>query len=186
MAACSSSWAKDLIDKVESAPAPPAPASEHGILFTLQQEILTTPKLVKSVNPSQGVPVRDGILKTAPNEMVAIASQWRVTPSDLRRKTAEMINFCAFQALAAQRPDKHVQIDFVFMHCVNASIFFSAFLALDWLSAEQKCRLLQMKGWLDLALYVAQGSPELKVEEITGYKPKIPGDWDSIVRRTVA
>jgi hypothetical protein len=74
------------------------------------------------------------------------------------------------------------------MHCVNSSIFFSAFLKQPWLSEEVKIRLLEWKGRADLAQYVARGCPKLRTEEISSYLPKYNardgGDgWESIIHR---
>ena len=154
-------------------------------LFDLQAEILKQPKLVNSVSYADGSSIRDGILKRAPSEMAAVASQWRVHPSSLARQTAEMINFNAYLSGAAQNPKKQVIFDFFLMHCLNASMFWSVFLNLDWITDEQKCRMLEMKGWVDLAMYVGMGSPELRVEEIKEYQPKSPGGWDSILAQVL-
>jgi Questin oxidase-like len=116
--------------------------------------------------------------------MIAVAAGWKVTLENLEQKTSEMINNSIYFTGASQRPSKQVKFDFFYMHCVNSSIFFSAFLKQDWLSAEDKCRLIEWKGRFDLALYVSRGCPELKLEEITEYKPKNPNDsWPDIIKR---
>ena len=66
--------------------------------------------------------------------------------------------------------------DFYYMHCVNSSIFFSAFLAAPWLSTANKARLLEWKGRNDLAMYASRHCPDLLLDEITDYKPKQPTD----------
>jgi hypothetical protein len=48
---------------------------------------------------------------------------------------------------------------------------------------EDKVRLLEWKGRLDLALYASRGSPELRLEEVTGYKAKREWDWEEIMRK---
>lgn len=132
---------------------------------------------------SDGNKVRDGIFKRAAPEMTSIAAQFRVRPEELEEKTAEMINADAYFAGSAQWPGKEVKFDFFYMHCVNASIFFSAFLGQEWLRVEDKVRLLEWKGRLDLALYASRGSPELRLEEVTGYKARREWDWEEIMRR---
>jgi hypothetical protein len=134
-----------------------------------------------------GNKIRDGIFVRAKEEMTAVVSQWRVSPPDLRKKTAEMINTVAFFAGAAQMPPKAVKFDFFYMHCVNCSIFFDAFLRQDWLDDAHKCRLLEWKGRMDIVLYVSRGSPELREEEIRRYVPKRDGDgWNGIITRVDA
>lgn len=128
--------------------------------------------------------IRDGIFVRAKDEMTELASQWRVPPGELEMKTAEMINANAFFAGAAQMPPKQVKFDFFYMHCVNCSIFFDAFRQQKWLSDENKCRLLEWKGRMDLALYVSRGSPELRPMEIAEYEPKQRNDgWTEIFKR---
>ena len=49
-----------------------------------------------------------------------------------------------------------------------------------------KVRLLQFKGWLDLALYTSRRAPEPLLDEIVHYQPKHPeGSWDEIFKRVV-
>lgn len=89
----------------------------------------------------------------------------------------EMINSAIYFTAAAQNPPKQVKFDFYFMHCVNSSIFFPTFLGLEWLSVENKVRLLNFKVWLDLAMYPSRASPALLLEEISGYVPaKLPAE----------
>jgi len=81
---------------------------------------------------------------------------------------------------------KQVKFDFFYMHCVNCSIFFDAFLQQKWMSDETKCRLLEWKGRMDLALYVSRGSAELRQFEIAGYEPKQQGGFSEIISRVDA
>ena len=71
------------------------------------------------------------------------------------------------------------------MHCVNSSIFFPTFNAQSWLSTANKVRLLQWKGYLDLAMYASRRSPPLLFSEITEYTPAKPkeADWNGIFTR---
>ena len=71
------------------------------------------------------------------------------------------------------------------MHCVNCSIFFSAFLKAPWISAANKARLLEWKGRLDLCMYASRRSPEPLLGEIINYKPMKPGasSWNDIYVR---
>lgn len=73
--------------------------------------------------------------------------------------------------------------DFYYMHCVNCSIFFDAFLQQSWISNENKARLLEWKGRIDLCMYTSRRSPDPLIDEIVNYKPKIPGSWDKVFER---
>jgi hypothetical protein len=90
----------------------------------------------------------------------------------LESKTAEMANTAIYYTATAQHPPKQVKFDFYFIHCVNASIFWSTFNKLPWLSMKNKIRLLEWKGRNDLVMYASRRSPKLLLEEITGYVPK--------------
>lgn len=74
--------------------------------------------------------------------------------------------------------------------CVNASIFWNSFNALDFLSAEQKCRLLEWKARSDLGLYASRGSPTLLLEEVSTYFPKHleagQAEWPGLFKRMFA
>jgi len=98
-----------------------------------------------------------------------------------------MINSVIYYTSAAQNPPKQVKFDFYFMHCVNASIFWTTFNNLPWLSMKNKVRMLEWKGWLDLVMYASRRSPKLLMEEITGYVPKElkaeSAEWKGIFRR---
>ncbi|KAJ9661654.1 hypothetical protein H2198_001830 [Neophaeococcomyces mojaviensis] len=159
-------------------------------LFDLINEARATDKIREAPHWEDGNKVRDGILVRAPTETAELCSQWLVKPEhdDLRLKTAEMINVAAYFAGATQHASrkKAIKFDFFYMHCVNASIFYSAFMRPenDWLGNETRAKLLMWKGWNDIALYVSRGSPLLIKEEITEYKPKNPGDnWPELFKR---
>ncbi|KIW68530.1 hypothetical protein PV04_04469 [Phialophora macrospora] len=141
-------------------------------------------KLRKSAHWEDGNKLSDGVFVRAPDEMIALASQWSVKPEELEQKTAEMINAAIYFTGAAQKPGKQVKFDFYYMHSVNCSIFFSAFVKEPWMKVEDKARLLEWKGRIDLALYVSRACPELLIDEINNYQPKHPSDgWSGIIRR---
>ncbi|KAI9784895.1 MAG: hypothetical protein M1816_000590 [Peltula sp. TS41687] len=157
-------------------------------LVSLLNDVRADQTLSSSAKWEDGNKIRDGILKRAPEEMIRYASQWKVAPNELERKTAEMINAAVYYTGCAQRPPKVVKFDFYFLHCVNSSIFFSTFLNETWLSPENKVRLLEWKGRLDLAMYVSRASPQLLIDEVINYQPKHPsgpgGDpWGPIFDR---
>jgi hypothetical protein len=115
--------------------------------------------------------------------MTSLAAQFHVRPGELEEETAAMIDACAYFMGGAQWPGKEVKFDFYYMHCVNCSIFFSTFLEQDWMRVEDKVRLLEWKGRLDVAMYASRGCPELRLEEVTGYKAKREWTWEEIARK---
>ncbi|EXJ91997.1 hypothetical protein A1O3_00547 [Capronia epimyces CBS 606.96] len=153
-------------------------------LVQLIHESSENDTLRASAHWEDGNKIRDGVLVRAPDEMKALAAQWSVEPDQLEQKTAEMINAAVYFTGAAQRPTKQIKFDFFFMHCVNCALFFSTFIKEPWLSTENKCRLLEWKARLDLAMYVSRGCPELLLDEIKNYRPKrLEGGWrDTILR----
>ena len=122
--------------------------------------------------------VRDAIYGRAMNEIVSIASQFRIKPDELERRTAEMIDCCAYMAGAAQRDGKPRKIDFFHMHSVTCSIFLTVLIRQPWISVENKIRLVEGKGRMDLTWYGAVGSPPLNMDYITGYNEPSSADMD--------
>jgi len=161
--------------------------SASKTLPELLDEIRADKKLSTAAEWNDGNKIRDGILKRAPDEAFKYASQWVVPPEKLEEKTVEMINTTIYFTGAAQNPPKRVKFDFYFIHCVNASIFWSSFNAQSWLSTANKARLLEWKGRTDLIIYASRRSPKLLLEDVTGYIPKEleagGGEWKGIFRR---
>ncbi|KAI9648487.1 hypothetical protein NHQ30_003121 [Ciborinia camelliae] len=118
-----------------------------------------------------------GVLKRANDELVKIAAQFQVKPEDLERGTAEMMS-CGALTSAAQKDGKARKIDFFYLHIVTCSIFFSALNRQDWLNIEDKVRLLEWKGRLDLVWYAANGAAEMKIENLLEYEPSLSKGWD--------
>ena len=139
-------------------------------LLKLVEEISKDPSLNNVEYWDGGDSLNDKIVSEAPQRLCEIAAKWKVDENDLEEKTAEMINVNAFITGAAQRPDKEVKLDFFFIHCVNASIFYSAINEQGWLPAVDKARLLEWKGRSDLLTYASRLAPKLHPEEITNYK----------------
>jgi len=186
-AAVHDGWVAKFLHDAEQRAAAQKTSTPSKSLVQLMAECRANDKLRKSPHWEDDNKVRDGIFVRAPDEMVQIAAQWRVEPDELEQKTAEMINAVAYFSGAAQSPPRQVKFDFFYMHCANCSLFFSVFLREPWLRVEDKCRLLEWKGRLDLALYVSRGSPTLLVEEVTNYQAKQPEHgWDGIIRRVDA
>jgi hypothetical protein len=144
------------------------------------KELLAAPKW------SDGNKLRDGIIARAAERMVSYTLRFHIKPAELDEKTAEMINAAAYYTGGAQREGYQVKYDFYYMHSVNCSIFFSAFLKQDWITEENKCRLLEWKVWNDLAMYASRRNPDIRLDIVRNYKPKQSSGWDSIIERVMA
>ncbi|USP73007.1 hypothetical protein yc1106_00281 [Curvularia clavata] len=157
---------------------------EKKSIMQILEECRKDEKVRESARFSDANKIRDGIMKRAKEEMVAYAAQYVVEEEDVERATAEMIDAAVYFAAAAQRPPQQVKFDFFFIHCVNSSIFFSAFLSpSSGLSPANQRRLLQWKIWIDITMYVSRGSPELLRDEIENYVPKHNGDMQGVIER---
>ena len=128
--------------------------------------------------------VRDGVLKRAAPEITTLASQFRVEPEAAERGAAETINCCAYIAGATQRPGKASKIDFFHMHAVTSSMFMTVFLNQPWISIENKIRMVEWKGRLDLVWYSASAAAELRIEDVENYEAgKSAGmDWAALYK----
>lgn len=88
-----------------------------------------------------------------------------------------------YYTAAAQRPDKQIKFDFFLMHGVNSTIFLSKIVSLPFISAQNKARLLEFKGRMDLVLYASRGAPNLYPDEITGYP--ISKNWNELFSHSI-
>ena len=122
-----------------------------------------------------GNKMRDGVVGRACMEMSFIASQFCIKPEDLQRRTAEMISTCAYMAGASQRPGRKRKIDFFYMHAVTSSIFFSVIIKQEWIKLEDRVRMVEWKGRLDLAWYAVSGCAELYPDAVTDYQDDFSG-----------
>ncbi|KAF2725422.1 hypothetical protein K431DRAFT_215297 [Polychaeton citri CBS 116435] len=141
------------------------------------------PVIKSAARYSDGNKLRDGVIARASSRMVDYAAQVSTEVDNLERATAEMINAAAWYTGGAQRVDKQVKFDFYYIHCVNSSIFFSSFLKADWLSSEDKTRILDWKIRTDMAMYVSRGTPPIRMDIVREYKPKRPSGWEGIIER---
>lgn len=158
---------------------------ESGSLVDLLREIREDPSLYDEKYWDGGDSLNEKIVSDAPEKLCELASKWRVSADEIEERTAEMINTTAWMTGAAQRASKTVKLDFFFIHAINASIFFTAFNAQPWLSVENKARLLEWKGRIDLLNYASRLAPELHGEEIDNYKPRLEGlTWSSLIKKT--
>jgi len=120
----------------------------------------------------------DGVLGRAGREITNLAAQFRVKPEALERRTAEMINCCAYFAGAAQRPGKARKIDFFYMHDVTSSIFLTVLTRQPWIGIENKVRLVEWKSRMDLVWYATCGAAELRIEDARDYAGTSSADMD--------
>lgn len=124
-----------------------------------------------------------------PDELITLAASYQVDASSdasLQKAVGEMMNVTAYFAVAAQKPEKRIKIDFFLMHCVNLSIFMKVFADVSWLDLSSKARLLEYKVRMDLIMYVHRGCPELRKGEIQNYVPRQANslNWETIIDRS--
>ncbi|KAH7356199.1 hypothetical protein BKA66DRAFT_595891 [Pyrenochaeta sp. MPI-SDFR-AT-0127] len=156
-------------------------------MIDLIREIANNDKIRNAEYWGDGSFIVDELLIKAPKELWDIAAQWRVSARELNERTAEMIHVNTYFTAAAQIPHKEHKLDFFLIHNVNCSIFFSAILQKDWLTIEDKVRLLEWKGRFDIISYAARGSPSLRSEEVMNYSPKKPTtEWGQLFKRVNA
>lgn len=180
-AAVHDGWMQPLLVGAEQK-ASASSAPSKSVVDLLDQTQAT--KSLREAADVDGNRIRDGILKTAADTIIDICSQYKIAEaSELEMRTAEMTNASAYFTGAAQNPPKLVKMDFFYMHCINSSVFFSAFLKQSWLSDNNKIRLLEWKVRNDIALYASRGCPKLLLNEITDYTPKLSSGWDDIFER---
>jgi len=180
-------WMKSLLLGAENA-AKKQQDKDSKTLVQLLDEIHADKELSTAPHWDDGNKIRDGIIARAADKMIHYASQYVVHEDELERKTAEMINAAVYYTGGAQRRDKAIKFDFYYMHCVNSSIFFSAFLKQPWISTANKIRLLEWKARNDLAMYASRRSPDILLDEIESYKPKHPSSesadpWAGVFER---
>ena len=168
-------------------PLQKAEASSKGqvsrSMFDLIQDVMSDPSIRNAPAWGDGSIIEDDFLLEAPERLTTLAGAWKVDLSEFEEKVAEMINVNAYFTGAAQRPTKKIKMDFFFIHNVNCSIFFSAFVKDNTFRLEEKARLLEWKGRADIIAYGSRGAPELRLDEIIHYQPKHPGPWESVFKR---
>lgn len=129
--------------------------------------------------------VRDGVLGRAMDEMVAVAAQFQVEPTEeaVDRATAEVASCAAWSCAASCfKAGREPKMDFFMMHSVTSSIFSTVFARQPWISIENKARLLEWKARLDLVYYAAAAAPALHDENFLQYKPTLSSgmDWHKL------
>ena len=124
-----------------------------------------------------------GVLQRAVDDLVPLAAQFQVTADSLERSTAEMLSCSAFTT-AAQWPGKVPKCDFFYLHMVTSALALDILMHEDWISIEDKVRLLEWKGRIDITWYAANGCPEMKAENVTEYQPTLSKgmDWRALYK----
>jgi oxidoreductase AflY len=163
------------------------PETPSESLLTVIDDLRSDPIVSNAVKPADPLnKISDGLLKRASKELIPHLAKFQVnpTPEDLAKRTAETTHISAYICGAAQHPRKQEALDFVMLHMTTLSIFYPTFMKQDWISNENKKRMLQWKGWSDAVMYAGCGCPRLYPERITKYAPKRPQDgWQEIIHR---
>ncbi|KKK21810.1 hypothetical protein P175DRAFT_0544167 [Aspergillus ochraceoroseus IBT 24754] len=130
--------------------------------------------------------ISDGLLAKVCKQLIPYLAQYRVQPTaeELEKQTMDMVHTCAYMIGAAQYPGKVEALDFVLLHTLTLSIFYPTFMTQDWITNENKARLLHFKAWGDLVMYAGCGCPTLYPQRITEYVPKRPSHgWKELAHR---
>ncbi|KAF7513643.1 hypothetical protein GJ744_007694 [Endocarpon pusillum] len=163
------------------------PETQSECLLSIIDDLRNDPIVSNAVKPSDPPnKIRHGLLKRASKELIPHLAKFQVspTPQDLAKKTVETIQVSAYLCGAAQNPDKVEAIDFIMMHMTTLSIFYPTFMEQDWISNENKKRMLEWKGRSDAVIYAGCGCPRLYAERIINYTPKRPQDgWQEVIQR---
>ncbi|KAL2819630.1 hypothetical protein BDW59DRAFT_151302 [Aspergillus cavernicola] len=156
-------------------------------MLEIMEDLHRDPVIKNAVQMSDPInKISDGLLAKVCDELIPYLAQYRVTPTadELHRQTIDMVHDCAYMVGAAQYPGKVEALDFVMLHTLTLSIFYPTFLAQDWITNENKARLLHFKAWGDLVMYAGCGCPTLHADRITKYVPKRPSDgWEELAHR---
>lgn len=118
-----------------------------------------------------------GVLVRAMDELVAVAAQFQVSAGQLERGTAEMIS-CAAYTSAAQKSGKARKIDFFHLHLVTCALSLDVLMRQRWIKSEDKVRLLEWKGRLDLVWYAANGAAAMRAQNLLEYEPTLSKGMD--------
>ncbi|OHE96414.1 HypA protein [Colletotrichum orchidophilum] len=171
---------KTFFDETEKRAA--AQTTPMPLIADLVDEVRQSQKLAKAAELKEVNAIYHGILKSAPEELLRIASKVKVRPEELDERTAEMFHATFYVAGgAALRPGKEAKWDFFLIHHTNAAPMFLSFNSKPWISTENKVRMLEHKIRLDLVQYASRGCPPLRVEDIKSYRPKDTDQGKSLV-----
>lgn len=142
---------------------------------------------VRDTDPFNRIP--DGFLKRVKSETLApYLSSYRVqaSPEAIQARLAELLHSLAYMLASTQRPGKTERMDFVLLHCMTLAVHFPAIMAQDWISDEEKARLLETKARVDAVMYSGCRCPLMYPERIKSYVPKNPSDgWPGLIQRAI-
>ncbi|KAE8553234.1 hypothetical protein EYB25_004616 [Talaromyces marneffei] len=177
-AAVHEGWIRPFLQSAEDAAG--GVGNKPGKTLTeLFHEMSKDDEILSSVHYSDSSQIQDGIFKRAPEKMKHYAKQYTVSAETLNEQMIEMVNAIVYCAAASQHPPNVVKYEFILIHAVNCSIFFSAILDRPWISTRAKVRLLEWIGRMDLLLYASRHCPPLNLNEITSYP--ITKSWDEVI-----
>ncbi|KAK4243421.1 hypothetical protein C7999DRAFT_36254 [Corynascus novoguineensis] len=153
----------------------PKPLAEIYREVRANDAIRTAPRL-----PDGPWKVRDGILGRSMEEIIQLAAQVQVKPTeaDIERAMAEMISCAAWTCGSCQKPGKERKIDFFLMHNMTASLMLTVLCRQPWIKIEDKARLVEYKTRLDLVWYAASAAPEIVTDYLVNYEPKASKGMD--------
>ncbi|BAE65147.1 unnamed protein product [Aspergillus oryzae RIB40] len=144
-------------------------ASARKSLVEIMDEMRTNQAIRDAAIHGDTDVFENGILSRASEEVIKYCSQWSVSEDQIDDKLVEMINTAIYWTATAQNPQKELKLDFFFIHAVNLSIFFKAFMDLPYLSRANKARLLEMKGRMDLLIWASRKMPDPQPNDICTY-----------------
>lgn len=133
--------------------------------------------------------IADGLMKRISGDQWAShLSLYRVepTPEGIRQSLSEMMHTGAYMLGASQKPGKREALDFVLLHNATLSGYYPAIIAQDWITNEEKARILEAKARVDAVMYAGCGSPKLYAQRIIDYVPEFPNHgWPELFHRAV-
>ncbi|KAL1953019.1 hypothetical protein VTO42DRAFT_3769 [Malbranchea cinnamomea] len=153
-------------------------------LVQIQDEMRADNKLRNAPHWDDENKITDGLMKRAPAELIRHVSQFTVGPDQVNERVAELINAAVYFTGAAQNPAKKIKFDFFYIHAVNSAIFLLCFINQSWLSAQNKLRLLEWKGRLDLVIYASRRCVEPRLDDIKNYNAT--KSWEEILAHVVS
>jgi NAD(P)-dependent dehydrogenase (short-subunit alcohol dehydrogenase family)/SAM-dependent methyltransferase len=173
----------DCLIQTDVEALPLGPGAPHKPLLDLYKEARASDSISHGARWEDGpFKMRDGTLRRSKADITRLAAQYRVQPSELELRAAEVINCSAYIAGAAQRSHKSPKIDFFHMHNVTGSIFLTVLVQDPWISLENKVRMVEWKGRTDLLWYAACGCPEFDIQEVNNYRagPSSSMGWSEL------
>ncbi|KAI9926056.1 hypothetical protein MW887_004515 [Aspergillus wentii] len=135
----------------------------NNTLVQIMDRMRADRKVAASVHYEDSDKFQEGLLKRARDEVIQHCSQWTVSEDQLEDKMAEMIN------TATQNPKKQIKLDFFYIHAVNLSLLLKAFMDTSYLCTQNKVRLLEMKGRMDLLIWASRNMPQPQIDDVNSH-----------------